>query len=373
MPKDTIAFISTYAHPSRDSVESTVREAFPEYQVENIVLNDVVKAHFGWALPNAAYVASEFGAKIFRKQLTLRDGYFRTTYLFRKIRDAMPSVVDPARHVFSFQTQSLYDTRVPGVPHYLYTDHTHLSNLESAYFDRRQLKSPRWMALERTIYENAHCVFTRSHNVSADLVRHYGIAPERVICAYAGANVKVPADFELANDGYANQRILFVGADWERKGGPVLIEAFRDVLRVFPGAHLTIVGAKPELSVPNCTVLGNVPIGELSAHYARSSLFCVPTRLEPFGIAFLEAMLHKLPVVATTEGALPDMVQDGVTGRLVAPGDAPQLAAALIDVLRDPVRCRQLGEAGYKLARERYTWDAVGKRMRAAILRGIMS
>ena len=370
MPKDTIAFISTYAHPSRDSVESTLREAFPEYRLQNIVLNDVVKAHPGWLVPNAGYGAVEFGAKILNRRSTLRDAYFRTTYLFRKIRDAMRGVIDPARHVFSFQTQSLYDTCVPGVPHYLYTDHTHLSNLESLYFDRRLLRSPRWLALERTIYENAQRVFTRSHNVSADLVKHYGIPPDKIVCVYAGANVKVPADFAPANEGYGNRRILFVGSDWERKGGPVLIEAFRQVVRVLPDAHLTIVGAKPELNVPGCTVLGHVPLGELSALYARSSVFCMPTRLEPFGIAFLEAMLHRLPVVATTEGALPDMVQEGVTGRLVTPGDASQLAAALIDVLGDAERCRRLGEAGYALASERYTWKAVGRRMRAEILRG---
>jgi glycosyltransferase involved in cell wall biosynthesis len=94
----------------------------------------------------------------------------------------------------------------------------------------------------------------------------------------------------------------------------------------------------------------------------------VPTRLEPFGIAFLEAMLHRLPVVATTEGALPDMVNDGVTGRLVPPGGVEQLAEALIELLGDPARCRQLGEAGHRLARERYTWPAVGARLRAEIL-----
>ena len=64
------------------------------------------------------------------------------------------------------------------------------------------------------------------------------------------------------------------------------------------------------------------------------------------------------------------MVQEGVTGRLVTPGDASQLAAALIDVLGDAERCRRLGEAGYALASERYTWKAVGRRMRAEILRG---
>ncbi|HEX3847842.1 MAG TPA: glycosyltransferase family 4 protein [Steroidobacteraceae bacterium] len=369
MPRDTIAFISTYEHPSRDSVEQTVRQAFPEYRLENIVVNDLVKQHRGWMPPNLAYVALEYGGRIARGGASIRDAYFWTTYLFRRIHRAMREVIDPARHVFSFQTQSMYDTSVPGVPHFLYTDHTHLSNLRSEFFDRRNLRPPRWLALERTIYDNAARVFTRSHNVREDLLDQYGLPPVKVACVYAGANVNVPDRVELVNDDYANQRILFVGGDWERKGGPDLVQAFQRVLRVFPQAHLTIAGARPELTaLPNCTVVGAVPLGELGAYFARSSIFCVPTRLEPFGIAFLEAMLHRLPVVATTEGALPDMVNDGVTGRLVPPGGVEQLAEALIELLGDPARCRQLGEAGHRLARERYTWPAVGARLRAEIL-----
>jgi glycosyltransferase involved in cell wall biosynthesis len=368
MRQDTIAFISTYEHPSRDSIERTVREAFPQYRLENIVLKDLVKAHRRWMVPNLGYVAWEYGDRIIRGETTVRDGYFWTSYLFRRINRAMRSVIDPARHVFSFQTQSLYDTSVPGVPHFIYTDHTHLSNLASVFFDRRNLRPPRWLALERTIYENAARVFTRSHNVTADLLKHYAIPREKVVCVYAGANVGAASHSQPANGGYANRRILFVGGDWERKGGPQLAQAFQEVLRVLPDAHLTIAGARPDLALPNCTVLGRVPLGELSKHFAQSSVFCLPTRLEPFGIAVLEAMLHHLPVVATAEGAIPDMVQDGVTGRLVPPGDVARLAKALIDLLQDPLRCRQFGEAGYQLAKQRYTWPAVGERMRAEIL-----
>jgi glycosyltransferase involved in cell wall biosynthesis len=367
MRKDSIAFVSTYDHPSRDSIERTIREAFPDHRLENISLHALVKKHLEWLPPNLGYVAAEYGGRILRGDASLREGYFRTTYLFRRIHQAMRSVIDPQRHAFSFQTQSLYDTSVPGVPHFIYTDHTHLSNLESRFFDRRHLRSPRWVALERTIYENAARVFTRSHNVTRDLLKHYALPAEKAVCVYAGPNVRSDAHRKPANGDYANRRILFVGNDWERKGGPELAAAFREVLRVLPDAHLTIVGASPALDLPNCTILGSLPVDEVGAQFAQASIFCLPTRLEPFGIAVLEAMLHRLPVVGTAEGALPDMVRNGVTGRLVRPGDARQLAAALIDLLRDPARCRQFGEAGYDLAQRRYTWPAVGERMRSEI------
>jgi glycosyltransferase involved in cell wall biosynthesis len=368
MPRDTIAFISPYDHPSRDSIERTVREAFPEYRLENIVLHALVKRHLRWVVPNLCCVGGQYAGKIFRREYTLREAYFRTNWLFRRVHRAMRSVIDPARHVFSFQPQSLYDTSVPGVPHFVYTDHTHLSNLESVFFDRRQLRSPRWIELERTIYENATRVFVRSRNVAADLSKHYAIAPEKILCVYAGANVGVAAPGPPQNDGYANRRILFVGGDWERKGGPDLAAAFQEVLRVLPDAELRIVGARPRLNLPRCTVLGPLPAAAVSAQYSQASVFCLPSRLEPFGIAVLEAMIHRLPVIASAEGALPDMVRDRATGRIVAPGDIGQLAAALIELLSDPPRCRQWGDAGHRLAQDRYTWSGVGARLRSAIL-----
>jgi glycosyltransferase involved in cell wall biosynthesis len=319
-------------------------------------------------LPNLYHVAAEFGARILRRDASLRESYFRTSYLFRKVHGAMASVIDPARHAFSFQTQSVYDTSVPGVPHFVYTDHTHLSNLEARFFDPRKLRPQRWLALERSIYRNAARVFTRSHNIEADLVELYRIPAEKVVCVYAGANVAETSDTPRGIDGYANRNILFVGGDWERKGGPVLAAAFEKVLRVFPDAHLTITGARPRLRLRNCTVLGNVPISELSPHYGRATIFCLPTRLEPFGVSVLEAMMHRLPVVATAIGAIPDMILDGISGHIVPPGNAEALAAALIGLLRDPRRCRRFGNAGYKFAKDRYTWPAVGARIRVEVL-----
>ena len=371
MRKAHIAFVSTYEHPSRDSIERTVQAAFPEFRMEHVAVRDVLKAHPRWRLPNLYHVAAEYGGRMLRREATLRDSYGRTSYLFRKIHAAMPAMINPARHVFSFQTQSVYDTSVAGVPHFVYTDHTHLSNLRARFFNPRRLRPQPWLALERTIYHNATRIFTRSQHVAADLIRHYQIAPAKVVCVYAGANVPVVEDAPPANAAYTNGHILFVGWDWERKGGAVLAAAFERVLRVLPDAHLTIAGARPRLRLPNCTVLGEVPMNELSGHYARASVFCLPTRLEPFGVAVLEAMMHRLPVVGTSVGALPEMICDGVSGHIVPPDDEVQLADALLNLLRDPVRCREFGTAGYEIAKARYTWEAVGARIRTEILEAV--
>jgi glycosyltransferase involved in cell wall biosynthesis len=366
--KDTIAFISTYDHPSRDSIEQTIRDAFPTYRFQSISVVDLVKVNRRWRLPNLYYLASEYGAKITLRNATIRDSYYRTSYLYHRVRNTMADIINSRRHVFSFQVQSLFDTSVPDVPHFVYTDHTHLSNLGYSFFDPRKLRPRRWLRLENMIYQNAARIFTRSHNITADLMEHYAVSPEKIACVYAGANVPVESNYQVANNNYANKRILFIGNDWVRKGGPILAAAFKEVLRIHPGAHLTIVGANPDVNVPNCTVLGQLSLAELSALFAQSSIFCLPTRVEPFGVAILDAMVHRLPVVATSVGAIPDMIQEGVCGHLVTPGDAQQLARTLIDLIGDPGRCRRFGEAGFRLANARYRWPLVGARFRSEIL-----
>ena len=364
-----IALVSTYHHPTRDSIERMLTAAFPEFQLENFSITDVMRRHRRWIAPNLWYLATEYGREIARRRTTLREGYLRTTYAFTQLHYAMRELIDPRRHAFSFQMQSLYDASVPGVPHFIYTDHTHLSNLHYPDFDRSALRSAAWLALERTVYENAAVVFTRSTDVAADLTRFYNISPAKIECVYAGSNVDVTHYGPPDNHGYSNQRIFFVGIDWYRKGGPELLQAFRYVLHRFPNAHLTIAGADIRVDIPNCTVLGHVSPEQLARHYAESSIFCLPTRHEPFGIAFVEAMSHGLPVVATTVGAIPDMVEDGVNGYLVTPGDPHALAQALCKLLENPAHCEALGRASQEKATERYSWPRTGQRIRARILR----
>ncbi|MBS0421181.1 MAG: glycosyltransferase [Proteobacteria bacterium] len=364
-----IALVSTYNHLSRNSMEQMLKAGFPEYEVDNFSVDQIVKSHWFWFPRNLWYVAKECGRELLRGQTAPRHAFFRTTHTFGRLRAAMQQHIRPDRHLFSFQMQSLYNTSVPGVPHFVYTDHTHLSNLNYSDFDRRHLRSPQWIELERSIYDNATVVFTRSTDIQADLIKYYGIPAEKIECVYAGSNVDVKNAGEPDNNGYSNRQILFVGVDWLRKGGAELTRAFRTVLESHPDAQLVIAGSATPVDLPNCRVLGNVNASELSRYYSQSSIFCLPTKREPFGIAFVEAMMHRLPIVGTRVGAVPDMVEDGVNGFLVEPGQSDTLARVLCTLLDSPELCRQFGQRSHERAVERYTWAGTGQRIRSRILK----
>ncbi len=141
------------------------------------------------------------------------------------------------------------------------------------------------------------------------------------------------------------------------KGIDEALRAMPAVLRHCPGARYVVVGdgddrLRLEQLSRDLGVAGSVEFCgelrdlELSAAYAQASLFVLPSRKEGFGIVFLEAMFHRLPVVAARAGGSVDVVVEGETGLLVPPGDPAALAAAVISLLGSPADRRQMGEAG---------------------------
>src|SRR6185295_11618547 len=102
-----------------------------------------------------------------------------------------------------------------------------------------------------------------------------------------------------------------------------------------------------------------VPADATRAWYQALDVYVAPQRWEGFGVTPLEAGAYGLPVVATTVGAFPDIIADGVTGTLVEPGDLPALVQAIRAFLADPERGRRFGQAArlrvardFSLARE---------------------
>jgi glycosyltransferase involved in cell wall biosynthesis len=365
-----IAFIKrgNFSYTNLRTAEQLER-AFPEYDVEGIdLVRDFLRRNPLLVVLNVIAVLWLYAPQIFRGLLTVRMCFWRTPFIFRQVRRLIRERLGPRREefVFSVQTQSLYDAAIPGVPHFVYTDHTHLANLSYPAFSRDRLYARAWIDLEQEIYRRAEHVFVMGEHVRRSLIEHYGCAPERTSCVWAGSNID-PAPARLDNDGFRNATIIFIGVDWERKGGPTLLEAFHLVLREVPQARLVIVGCEPAVEHPRVEIAGRVSREEVKARLMRASVFCLPTRIEPFGIAAVEAFTHKLPVVATEIGAMPGLVRHGESGMLVPPDDPQALAAALLDLLRDPEKCRRFGERGHEIVVERYTWEAVSARLREHI------
>ena len=110
-------------------------------------------------------------------------------------------------------------------------------------------------------------------------------------------------------------------------------------------------------------LLGRVPDERLAELYRQADIFALATRVESFGLVFIEAMAQGLPVVTYAVGPIPTILTDGA---IVAPaGDEDAFRAALSALARDPERRRELGQAGYRLAADRFSWSGMADRLLA--------
>ena len=334
-----------------------LEEQFPDYTVDDIDVLAIIRSNRGLFAWVAAAGLMESWRRVAFRRISVKQAIVTSSAFGAAVRRLLAERVSPETHAFTFQSQSLFPCAVDGVPHFVYTDHAHLANLAYPGFDRRAVAGRRFLDRERAGYHTSCRVFVRSEHVRNVIVNTYGASRERVIDVGVGPNVAPTARDRMTWHG---GRIVFVGVDWERKGGPTLLDAFRRLRTVHPTARLEIVGCTPAIGdVPGATAHGRLSGEGVAALLAESDVFCLPTRAEPFGVAFIEAMHAGLPVIGTRLGAVPDFVRDGETGRLVEPDDTVGLFEALRTIVEDPTRAQAMGTAGRALAARRYDWPIV--------------
>jgi glycosyltransferase involved in cell wall biosynthesis len=290
----------------------------------------------------------------------LRGAIKRTAWYAEELEQVVNRTVRTRDVDFTLSMQTIIPVRRPAKPNFVFTDQTILCNLQ--YPDGAEAAG-RWQEYqpyERDTIRAAAAVFAMSQSSRHTLLESYGLPQERAFCVGGGPVAVAPAGAEAGR--YARGNILFVGLDWERKGGPELVEAFPEVRRVVPSATLTIVGCSPRVSQDGVEIVGPVPASHVGHYLNRASVFCMPSRREPFGLVYIEAMHAGLPVVALRQGAVRDFVIDGETGFLVDAG-GPALADRLVDLLRDAHRCEQMGAAARRLVESRYTWESTQRLM----------
>ena len=205
-----------------------------------------------------------------------------------------------------------------------------------------------WLA--RPVLRRARLVLAASRALAED-ARALGAREVRIVAS----GVAVPAEVGPPEEP---PHVLYVGRLSAEKGVLELVDACRDL-------SLVVVGDGPlRARVPQA--VGFVPPGELGPWYERAAVVAAPSRREGYGVAVREAMAWGRPVVATAVGGLPDAVEDGVTGLLVAPGDAGALRTALERLLGDAEMRARLGAAAREKAERELSFEAATDGLLAA-------
>lgn len=255
-----------------------------------------------------------------------------------------------------------------GVPFVTYEDRTVLQAARHSLADRwlepRALET--WVARQRRAYELARACCVTSRWAADSIVADYGIPREKVHVVGAGRNHEIAPP---ARRDWSVPRYLWIGMEWERKGGPAAVGAFQRLRADRPEATLDLVGRHPELNVPGVRCHGPLGLEDRGARrrvrglLEAATCLLTPSLVEPLGIANAEAMGAGLPVIVGDVGGAPELVGDA--GRVVDPHDGEALLAAMRELAR-PELAERLGALAGERARL-FTWRAVAERVLRAL------
>jgi glycosyltransferase involved in cell wall biosynthesis len=264
----------------------------------------------------------------------------------------MPLVPPNANQRVWCFNDSTYAQRVDASPHW-----SHLGR----HTRRALVKNEQ--AMLRSVYE----LIMASRWAGDDAVQRYGVDPSHVHIVPFGANLATVPKLDRTPPSPNQVRLMACGVEWERKGMDIAVKTADTLRSRGVEATLDVVGVQPPDETwhrPYVTYHGFLAKSEpaqlarLHELYRATDVFLFPTRDEPFGIVPVEAAVFSVPSVVPRRNALPEIVEDGVTGLLVpADGNEEAYADKVVELCASPDRYRAMSQAARAAFEQRLNWD----------------
>lgn len=255
----------------------------------------------------------------------------------------------------------------------------HTSSLECSLIDGTgpsrliawDIRRERWLNL------SADKLVTHSWAHRAKMAEELGINEDRINVVPHG--IEVDPEFRRVPRCDKELKVVYLGRMEKRKGTIDLLKAIPEVLREVPEAHFTLIGADrphcpggrthaeyledefPGVVRRHITLAGRLSDCEVDQQLREADLFVAPSLYESFGLIFLEAMRWGTPVIGTTAGGIPEIIEHEKTGLLVEPSRPAELAQTMILLLRNDRLRYRLGEAGRRRVESVFNVDRMAR------------
>jgi glycosyltransferase involved in cell wall biosynthesis len=238
--------------------------------------------------------------------------------------------------------------------------------------------------IEAAAIAKARALIYPSEWAARTAVRHYGVEPKRVHFVPFGANfdeADIPSRETALRHSLAGEiALLWVGLDWQRKGGSIAYDCLRELLKKGMDAHLTICGCVPPPEyyhprvklVPFLSKQDPVQRGQLSQLFLEANFFLFPTMADATPIVLCEASAHGLPSLVRNTGGVGGAVSDGVNGYLL-PADATgrTYCEKILSIVQSPRAYEELVRSSRGAYEDKLNWDAWGRAV-APIFRAVV-
>lgn len=279
------------------------------------------------------------------------------------IADLQKSPVDI---VYAVMAANLVQYVPPNIPLVYFSDAT--AHLMRGYyaggFDENAVE------LERKVYERADRIILTSQWAARSAIQDSGVNPDKIQVIPFGANIDrpPPASIVEGRRTTGTLKLLFIASHWERKGGPVALDALEALRAAGVDTQLYIVGKTGEHIPPGAEAVGylNKAVPKQKQRLTDLIETChfmlMPSRAETFGAVVGEVNAYGLPVVGAKTGGLAEAVIEGENGMtLDAEATGEEYARRILQVWRDPAAYESLVRGSRRTFDTRLAWSVVGR------------
>ncbi len=336
-----------------------------------------------WSLYNALskyYYIDDINLSLAKKTIIDRiinkaspDIFFRETkrngkYAIQKINREKPSIIFQfAENIFdtdNLSTCIYQDLSVSYVEHMMenmpdifavsgFQNHSHL-----AIYNRA--------AYQNKYYQQCKGIFTMGRWLAEDMVNRCNIEQAKVHPVGGGINLDKRLIDKTNKKG---NKILFVGRDFKRKGGHIVVEAFKELKKRRKNVELYVAG--PSINpyhenIDGCHFMGDCDYKKTAELFNLCDIYCMPSYFEAYGLVFVEALTFGLPVIARNAYEMPYLIQNGQTGLLLQKDDVKDLSEMMDSLLSDVSIKKNVVERQNDYLIE-YSWDKVAERISSII------
>lgn len=230
--------------------------------------------------------------------------------------------------------------------------------------------------LNKNALDKASLAIYSSDWAANGAIEYYKAIPNNVKVIPFGANMESVPDieaFKIKLNDVLN--LLFVGKDWENKGGKIAYETMTELNKRGIHCSLTVVGCTPPIEFTDDRVIvipfldknKCVEAERLRNLYMNADFFILPTRKECYGVVFCESAAFGLPVLSTRTGGIPTIIKDGINGFLFPLSENGQAYADKITEIVGNGSYEQLCYSSRKRYNEVLNWDVAGEQLKIEI------
>ncbi len=243
-----------------------------------------------------------------------------------------------------------------------FSDVSMLSISEANFLEKRTCKKVKYV-IYPSLWAKSYCI--ENYQVKADKVKVYKM----------GSNIDYPItlnEFKSINKSCIH--FLFLGVDWERKGGELVVKAVKNIKKLGYNVKLTICGCSPQIQedfveiIPflNKNVIDDYK--KLQNLLIESHFLFLPTQAECYGIVFAEAAAYGLPSIAMNTGGVSSVVKDGESGFLLPENsDADAYVEKIVNLINNPSKYEEMSKNSRKYFEEELDWKNFGNNFKILI------